>query len=56
MASNSNREPMTLDGIGELLMKAILELSEEERMRLGAALLEDLRKPVGKLGRSKWKA
>ncbi len=42
--------------IGELLMKAILKLSEEERKRLGAALLEDLQKPVGKLGRNKWKA
>ena len=56
MISNSNREPMTLGEIGELLMKAILKLSEEERKRLGAALLEDLRKPVGKLGRNKWKA
>jgi len=26
------------------------------RKRLGAALLEDLQKPVGKLGRNKWKA
>ncbi len=56
MISNSNREPMTLGEIGELLMKAILKLSEEERKRLGAALLEDLQKPVGKLGRNKWKA
>jgi hypothetical protein len=42
---------MTLDEIGELLMKAILKLSEEERKRLGAALLQDLRKPIGKLRR-----
>jgi len=56
MASNSNREPMTLDEIGALLTKAIRKLSEKERKRLGAALLEDLRKPVGKLGRNKWKA
>ena len=52
----SKSETMTLNEIGELLMKAILKLSEEERKRLGAALLEDLQKPVGKLGRNKWKA
>jgi hypothetical protein len=56
MASNSNREPMTLDEIGELLMKTILKLSEEERKTLGAILLQDLRKPVGKLGRNEWSA
>jgi len=36
MVSNANRETMTLNEIGELLMKAILKLSEEERKRLGA--------------------
>ena len=44
-------EPMTLDEIGTLLVKAIRKLSEEDRKRLAAALLKDLRKPVGKLGR-----
>jgi hypothetical protein len=42
-------EPMTLDEIGVLLMKAIRKLSVEQRKKLAAALLEDLRKPVGKL-------
>jgi len=52
MASNLNREPaMTLDEIGDLLVKAIRRLSVVERKRLAAALLEDLRKPVGKLRR-----
>jgi hypothetical protein len=46
-------EPMTLDEIGALLVKASRKLSMEERKRLAAALLEDLRKPVGKLGRKK---
>jgi hypothetical protein len=46
-------EPMTLDEIGVLLMKAIRELSMEQRKKLEAALLEDLRKPVGKLRRQK---
>jgi hypothetical protein len=46
-------EPMTLDEIGVLLMKASRNLSVEERKRLAAGLLEDLRKPVGKLGRKK---
>ena len=46
-------EPMTLDGIGALLVKASRKLSMEERKRLAAALLEDLRKPVGKLGMEK---
>ena len=32
MESNSNREPMTLDEIGALLMKAIRKLSEKERV------------------------
>jgi len=45
------REPMTLDEIGVLLVKAMRKLSVDERQRLAAALLEDLRKPVGKLGR-----
>jgi hypothetical protein len=44
---------MTLDEIGVLLMKAIRKLSVEERKRVAATLLEDLRKPVGKLGRKK---
>jgi hypothetical protein len=46
-------EPMTLDEIGVLLMKAVRKLSAEERKRLAAALLEDLGKPVGKLRRKK---
>ncbi len=46
-------EPMTLDEIGVLLMKAIRKLSAEERKRLAAALLEDLRKPVGQSRRKK---
>jgi hypothetical protein len=45
------REPATLDEIGVLLVKAVRKLSVDERKRLSAALLEDLRKPVGKLGR-----
>jgi hypothetical protein len=47
------REPMTLDEIGRLLLKAVRKLSVDERKRLAAALQEDLRKPVGKLGRKK---
>ncbi len=47
---------MTLDEIGGLLAKAIRKLSAEERRRLGAALLENLKKPVGKLGRNQRKA
>jgi hypothetical protein len=43
----------TLDEIGVLLVKAIRKLSVEERKRLAAALLEDLGKPVGALGRKK---
>jgi hypothetical protein len=46
-------EPMTLDEIGVLLVKAIQKLSVEERKRLAAALWEDLRKPVGQLRRKK---
>jgi deoxycytidylate deaminase len=42
---------MTLDEIGVLLAKVIRKLSAEERKRLGAALLQDLWKPVGKLRR-----
>jgi hypothetical protein len=42
---------LTLDEIGVLLVKAVRKLSVEERKRLGAVLLEDLRKPVGKLRR-----
>jgi hypothetical protein len=43
----------TLDEICELLMKAILKLSDEERKRLGVALMENVKKPVGKLRRKK---
>ena len=43
----------TLDELGVLLMEAIRKLSVEERKRLAAVLLEDLRKPVGALGRKK---
>ena len=43
----------TLDEIGELLMEAILKLSDEERNRLGVALMENVKKPVGKLWRNK---
>jgi len=46
-------EPMTLDEIGVLLAKGIRKLSVEERKKLGAALPQDLRRPVGKLGRNK---
>ena len=45
------REPVTLDEIGVLLVKAVRKLSVDEQKRLAAALLEDLRKPVGKLRR-----
>jgi len=45
------REPMTLDEIGVLLVKAVRKLSVDERKRLAAALLENIKKPVGKLGR-----
>ena len=45
------REPMTLDEIGVLLVKAVRKLSVDERKRLADALLEDLHKPVGKLRR-----
>lgn len=50
---NQLMEPMTLDEIGGLLMKAIRNLSVEERKRLAAALLQDLKKPVGQLRRKK---
>jgi hypothetical protein len=43
MASNSNREPLTLDEIGVLLTKAVRKLSVEERKRLAVALLEDFK-------------
>jgi hypothetical protein len=46
-------EPMTLNEIGVLLVKAIRKLSVEQRKRLEAALLEDLKKPVGQLRRKK---
>ena len=42
---------LTLDEIGVLLVKAVRKLSVDERKKLAAALLEDLRKPVGKLRR-----
>jgi hypothetical protein len=42
---------LTLDEIGVLLVKAVRKLSVDERKRLAAALLEHLRKPVGKLRR-----
>ena len=42
---------LTLDEIGVLLVKAVRRLSVDERKRLAAALLEDLRKPVEKLSR-----
>jgi len=41
---------LTLDQIGVVLIEAVRKLSVIERKRLGVALLEDLRKPVGKLG------
>jgi hypothetical protein len=42
---------LTLDEIGTLLVKAVRKLSVDERKRLAAALLENIKKPVGKLGR-----
>jgi len=42
---------LTLDEIGVLLVKAFRKLSVDERKRLAAALLENIKKPVGKLGR-----
>ena len=42
---------LTLDEIGVLLIEAVRKLSVDERKRLAPALLKDLRKPVGKLGR-----
>jgi hypothetical protein len=42
---------LTLDEIGVLLVKAMRKLSVDERKRLAAALLENIKKPVGKLGR-----
>jgi hypothetical protein len=42
---------LTLDQIGALLVKAVRKLSVDERKRLAAALLENIKKPVGKLGR-----
>jgi hypothetical protein len=53
MAPHSNHELITLDEIGGLLMKAIRKLSVEERKRLAAVLLKDLRKPAGNLRRKK---
>jgi len=51
MASNSNREPMTLDEIGVQLTKAVRKLSHTDRKRLAQLLLEGLRTPVGALKR-----
>ena len=44
---------LTLDQIGVILIEAVRKLSVDERKRLAASLLEDLRKPVGKLGTEK---
>ncbi len=46
-------EPKTLDQIGEDLRLASQTLSWKERLDMAATLLENLRKPVGKLGRKK---
>ena len=42
---------LTLDQIGKEISAAAKELSWEQRMDVAAALLEDLRKPVGTLRR-----
>ena len=44
---------MTLDQIGKEISAAAKRLTWEQRTDVAAALLEDLRKPVGKLGRNK---
>jgi hypothetical protein len=50
-----NPEPMSLDQIGKELRSAIQPLSWKQRIEVSAALLENLRKPVGalKIGRKK---
>ena len=45
-------EPMTLDEIGRLLVKAIRKLTPTERRKLAAALLRDLKTEVGGLRKS----
>jgi hypothetical protein len=47
------REPITLDQMGKEISAAILTLSWAQKMDVAAARLENLRKPVGKLGRNK---
>jgi hypothetical protein len=42
---------MTLDQMGKEISAAIATLSWKQRMDVAAALLEDLRKPVGTLRR-----
>ena len=42
---------LTLNHIGKEISAAILTLSWEQRMEVAAALLENLRKPVGTLRR-----
>ena len=44
---------LTLQEIGKEISAAILTLSWAQKMDVEAALLENLRKPVGKLGRNK---
>jgi hypothetical protein len=44
---------LTLDEIGVLLVKAVRKLSVDERKRLAAAFLENIKRPVGKLGTEK---
>jgi hypothetical protein len=44
---------LTLEEIGEEISAAILILSWTQKMDVAAALLENLRKPAGKLGRNK---
>jgi hypothetical protein len=46
-------EPKTLDQIAEELREASRTLSWMQRVDVAAALLENLRKPVGKLRRKK---
>jgi len=42
----------TLDQIGEEILVAIRSLAADQRKNLAAAVLEDLRKPVGTLRRN----
>jgi hypothetical protein len=46
-------EPLSLDELGILLAKAVRRLPAADRKRLGEMLMQDLKKPVGKLGRNK---